>query len=236
MSRARPSARQPPRCRQSRASLPTASAVRPHAGDVRTRTRRSRGLRRWGGGVDGVALAAGRAARRGLERRRLAARDAPRLRHRTGRYRAPLLADPQRLGGAVQHGACILSRDAAWRVVPDRHRRRGVRRAMLAPAGDRVTRILLLAVLTVLLGCVLPARAEAQTKSTRLDSQRGAELSLFGGAAADAADLGGSFGWSMGWRPSDRVAIEGSGSWTPTLAPDGFAALFGPRIYLNTTG
>ena len=107
---------------------------------------------------------------------------------------------------------------------------------MLATAGDCVTRILCSAVLAVFLSSVLPARAEAQTKSTRIDSQRGAELSLFGGAAADADDLGGSFGWSMAWRPSDRVAIEGSGSWTPTLAPDGFAALFGPRIYLNTSG
>jgi hypothetical protein len=97
-----------------------------------------------------------------------------------------------------------------------------------------MTRFLFVAALTGCLACAAPAWA--QEDRTRIDSQHGAELSLFGGAAADGFGLGPSFGWSMAWRPSNRVAIEGSGSWMPTLGPQGFAALFGPRIYLRTTG
>jgi hypothetical protein len=81
---------------------------------------------------------------------------------------------------------------------------------------------------------IAPADASGQADRRRVDSQRGAELSLFGGAGVSAAGAGAALGWSLGWRPGDRVAIEGSGSWTGDPGTDGFAALIGPRFYLTS--
>jgi hypothetical protein len=86
-----------------------------------------------------------------------------------------------------------------------------------------------------LLVCALPARTSAQDYS-RINATRGAELSLFGGATAAATGSAGAFGWSAGWRATARVALEGSGSWVSEPGVDGFAAMFGTRLYLNTTG
>ena len=66
--------------------------------------------------------------------------------------------------------------------------------------------------------------------------QRGAELALFGGVARVSGGVHPSFGWSLAWLLSHRVAIEGSGSWLDEPGVDGFAAIIGPRIYLNTGG
>jgi hypothetical protein len=81
-----------------------------------------------------------------------------------------------------------------------------------------------------------PVGAQTPAEAIRVNAQRGAELALFGGGAGGAEGGGGSFGWSIGWRPSARVAIEGTGVWTSEPGIDGFAALFGPRIYLSTSG
>jgi hypothetical protein len=90
--------------------------------------------------------------------------------------------------------------------------------------------------IAILLACGAACDASAQTSSTRIDHQRGAELALFGGAARVSGGVSPSFGWSLAWLPSSRVAIEGSGSWIDEPGVDGFAALFGPRVYLNTSG
>jgi len=89
--------------------------------------------------------------------------------------------------------------------------------------------------LATLLVCALPAQTVAQDYS-RINVTRGAELSLFGGATAAATGSAAAFGWSAGWRASGRVALEGSGSWVSEPGVDGFAALFGARVYLNTRG
>jgi hypothetical protein len=78
--------------------------------------------------------------------------------------------------------------------------------------------------------------AEAQRDYAQFNASRGAELSLFGGAAAGTSGASPSFGWSLGWRPATWVVIEGSGTWMSEPGTDGFAAVFGPRFYLNTTG
>jgi hypothetical protein len=96
----------------------------------------------------------------------------------------------------------------------------------------RIFTHLALAALSAAIAC--PGPAAAQT--SRVDSQRGAELSLFGGAGIGGSGIGSAFGWSLGWRPSDRVAIEGSGTWTGEPDVDGFAAIFGPRFYLGSSG
>jgi hypothetical protein len=88
----------------------------------------------------------------------------------------------------------------------------------------------------VLLLAVPPPAATAQDDRRRVNSQRGAELSLFGGASVSATGAGPSFGWSLGWRPTNRIAIEGSASWVGEPHTDGFAAVFGPRFYLRATG
>ena len=90
--------------------------------------------------------------------------------------------------------------------------------------------------LVLLFVCTMPAQSAAQTDYSRLNVTRGAELSLFGGATAAATGPAAAFGWSAGWRASARVALEGSGSWVSEPGVDGFAALFGARVYLNTTG
>jgi len=92
------------------------------------------------------------------------------------------------------------------------------------------------AALVALLVCTVPARMIAQRDYGRLNVSRGAELSLFGGATAAETGAASAFGWSAGWRASARVALEGSGSWVSEPGVDGFAALFGARLYLNTTG
>jgi hypothetical protein len=97
----------------------------------------------------------------------------------------------------------------------------------------RILTLLALAALAATI--VAPTPAAAQT-GRRVDSQRGAELSLFGGAGIGGSGAGAAFGWSLGWRPSDRLAIEGSGTWTGEPDVDGFAAIFGPRVYLGSTG
>lgn len=89
--------------------------------------------------------------------------------------------------------------------------------------------------LATVLVCALPAQTVAQDYS-RINVTRGAELSLFGGATAAATGSAAAFGWSAGWRASGRVALEGSGSWVSEPGVDGFAALFGARVYLNTRG
>jgi len=89
--------------------------------------------------------------------------------------------------------------------------------------------------LATVLVCVLPDRTAAQDYS-RINVTRGAELSLFGGATAATTGSAAAFGWSAGWRASGRVALEGSGSWVSEPGVDGFAALFGARVYLNTRG
>ena len=78
----------------------------------------------------------------------------------------------------------------------------------------------------------LPCQVMAQRDYSRLNVQRGAELSLFAGSTADAP----AFGWSAGWRVSPLVALEGSGAWIDEDdGVDGFAAMFSARVYLNTT-
>ena len=89
--------------------------------------------------------------------------------------------------------------------------------------------------LAALLVCARPAQVSAQDYS-RINATRGAELSLFGGATAAASGAAGAFGWSAGWRATRRLALEGSGTWVSEPGVDGFAALFGTRLYLNTTG
>jgi hypothetical protein len=105
--------------------------------------------------------------------------------------------------------------------------------AGIMSATQLVTRI---AKVTVVALLAAPVTAAAQADHRRVDSQRGAELSLFGGAATGPSGTGAAFGWSLGWRPSDRIAIEGSGSWTQEPDLDGFAALIGPRVYLRRGG
>ena len=90
--------------------------------------------------------------------------------------------------------------------------------------------------LVVLLVCAMPSRVVAQQDYSRLNVSRGAELSLFGGATAAATGSASAFGWSAGWRVSAKVALEGSGAWMAEPGVEGFAALFGARAYLNTTG
>ena len=64
------------------------------------------------------------------------------------------------------------------------------------------------AALVALLIGVIPAHAAAQNQSdySRLNAERGAELSLFGGATAAGSGAAPAFGWSAGWRASARVA------------------------------
>ena len=88
----------------------------------------------------------------------------------------------------------------------------------------------------MILACNVPREAAAQTPAPRIDHQRGAELALFGGVARVSGGVHPSFGWSLAWLLSHRVAIEGSGSWLDEPGVDGFAAIIGPRIYLNTGG
>lgn len=92
-----------------------------------------------------------------------------------------------------------------------------------------------IAVVTVI-ACAVPCVAIAQRNYASFNAARGAELSLFGGTATGSWGVSPSFGWSAGWRPSRRVLIEGSGSWMSEPGVDGFAALIGPRVYLNLTG
>ena len=100
----------------------------------------------------------------------------------------------------------------------------------------RVMRLATRGALAALLVCAMPSRAAAQHDYSRLNVSRGAELSLFSGATAAATGSAAAFGWSAGWRASARVALEGSGAWVSEPGVDGFAALFGARVYLNTTG
>ena len=90
--------------------------------------------------------------------------------------------------------------------------------------------------LLALLVCAIPSQVLAQRNYSRLEVQRGAELSLFGGGTATATGAAAAFGWSAGWRVSPRIALEGSGTWIEQPGVDGFAALFGTRVYLKTTG
>ena len=89
--------------------------------------------------------------------------------------------------------------------------------------------------IVALLISVIPAGAAAQSDYSRLNAERGAEVSLFGGATAAATGSAPAFGWSAAWRASARVALEGSGSWVSEPGVDGFAGLFGARVYLNTS-
>ena len=90
--------------------------------------------------------------------------------------------------------------------------------------------------LVAIVVCAIPCQVFAQRNYSRLEVQRGAELSLFGGGTATAAGSAAAFGWSAGWRVTPRVALEGSGTWIEQPGVDGFAALFGTRVYLKTTG
>ena len=90
--------------------------------------------------------------------------------------------------------------------------------------------------LVALLVCAIPSPLLAQRNYSRLEVQRGAELSLFGGGTVTATGAAAAFGWSAGWRVTPRVALEGSGTWIEQPGIDGFAALFGTRVYLKTTG
>jgi hypothetical protein len=90
--------------------------------------------------------------------------------------------------------------------------------------------------LAALLVCAVPSLVSAQQNYSRLNVSRGAELSLFGGASAASSGSAPAWGWSAGWRASARVALEGSGAWVEEPGVDGFAAMFGARVYLNTTG
>lgn len=87
--------------------------------------------------------------------------------------------------------------------------------------------------LSLLIGGI-PAHVAAQNDYSRLHAARGAELSLFGGATVAADGSSPAFGWSAAWRASSRVALEGSGSWVSQSGVDGFAALFGARLYLDS--
>ena len=88
--------------------------------------------------------------------------------------------------------------------------------------------------LVALLLSAMPSQLAAQSDYSRLNAQRGAELSLLGGATAADTGAAPAFGWSAGWRASERVALEGSASWMSEPGVDGFAALFGARVYLNS--
>jgi hypothetical protein len=90
-------------------------------------------------------------------------------------------------------------------------------------------------VLVGLLIAVAPSQVVAQSDYSRLNAARSAELSLFGGATVASEGSAGAFGWSAAWRASSRVALEGSGSWVSQPGVDGFAALFGARMYLDTS-
>jgi hypothetical protein len=93
-------------------------------------------------------------------------------------------------------------------------------------------RLAIRSALVAILISALPCRLAAQQHDyTRLNVQRGAELSLFAGATTDAP----AFGWSAGWRVSPRVALEGSGAWVDDASVECFAALFSARVYLRTT-
>ena len=81
-----------------------------------------------------------------------------------------------------------------------------------------------------LMVCAVPCQLLAQRDYSRLNVQRAAELSLFGGGTQS----GPAFGWSVGWRAWPRVALQGGGIWVDESGVDGFAALFGARVYLNT--
>ena len=99
-----------------------------------------------------------------------------------------------------------------------------------------MTRLVNRGALVALLLCALPSQVAAQRDYSRLNVSRGAELSLFGGATAAGTGSAAAFGWSAGWRATARVALEGSGAWVTEPGVDGFAAMFGARVYLNTTG
>ena len=90
-------------------------------------------------------------------------------------------------------------------------------------------------VLVALLIGVAPSQVVAQSDYSRLNAARGAELSLFGGATVASEGSAAAFGWSAAWRASSRVALEGSGSWVSQPGVDGFAALFGARMYLDSS-
>ena len=62
-------------------------------------------------------------------------------------------------------------------------------------------------------GCGAAGPALAQRDYKSFNEQRGAEFSLFSGLSASSSSASPSFGWSAGWHPSARIAIEGSGSW-----------------------
>jgi hypothetical protein len=85
------------------------------------------------------------------------------------------------------------------------------------------------ALITIIVcGCIRPAIAQRDYRS--FNAQRGAELSLFGGALAASSGASPSFGWSLGWRPSLRVFNEGSGSWTDEPGVSGSTALDFTRV------
>lgn len=94
-----------------------------------------------------------------------------------------------------------------------------------------MTRLATRLVLVGLLVCVTPSQLLAQRDYSRLNVQRAAELSLFGGGTQS----GPAFGWSVGWRAWPRVALQGGGIWVDESGVEGFAALFGARAYLNTS-
>ena len=103
---------------------------------------------------------------------------------------------------------------------------------MLTASIDVMKRLVTRGALLAILFCALPCQVMAQPDYSRLNVQRGAELSLFAGATTDAP----AFGWSAGWRVSPSVALEGSGAWVDDgPAVEGFAAMFSARVYLSTT-
>jgi hypothetical protein len=94
-----------------------------------------------------------------------------------------------------------------------------------------MTRLVTRLAIVALLICAVPCQLTAQRDYSRLNVQRAAELSLFGGATQSSP----AFGWSAGWRVSPRVALQGGGSWVEDPGVDGLAALFGARVYLQTS-
>jgi hypothetical protein len=87
--------------------------------------------------------------------------------------------------------------------------------------------------LAVVLGwallCAAPLAA-AQKDGGDVDAPPDVMLSLFGGGASGSSGTGVALGWTLGWKMSGRVAVEGGGWWLDEPAIEGFAALLGPRI------
>jgi opacity protein-like surface antigen len=94
-----------------------------------------------------------------------------------------------------------------------------------------VASILLLTASAALAQNATPQKQD--TPADKDDAKYGAALSVFGGGITGSAGTGGAFGWSIDWRVTRRITVEGSGWWTDEPSVDGFSALIGPRFDLG---